>query len=185
MLGVGLLTLAMLMLVVSRSRDHALPSGVALPKMAGGSTHTETGVRDNALRPSVSQAPSFTSSTSKPSPLSVSGTWKLHRGKAIDTLSLSDNRGIITGTITQDVQWGGKSHEVHGTRVDDQVEFFYSYTDEHPSKDLYQSDVSCRFKGKLQGDQLNGSCVIDIISFFREGKPIPGNSSQLWVATRE
>ena|SRR5215467_1209799 len=108
---------------------------------------------------------------------SLSGNWKLHWGKAVETLSLTDSNGVLRGSVTLDPKWNGKSFEVSGLRVGQEVEFFYS---KRASDGGSPSSVSYLFKGKREGNKMSGKCTLNIIT----GADSTVDDA-LWIAERE
>jgi hypothetical protein len=108
---------------------------------------------------------------------SLSGEWKLHWGKAVESLSLTDSNGVLRGSVTLDEKWGGKTFQVSGLRVGQQVEFFYS---KKASDGGSPSSVSYLFKGNQEGNRMSGKCTLNIIT-----GPDSTTEDALWIAERE
>ncbi len=107
----------------------------------------------------------------------LSGKWRLHRGKAVDTLALSDTNGVIRGSVTMDKEWGGHTYDVHGLRVGQDVELFYT-TERGDTPTGTTATYS--FKGRREEDTIAGKCEVHLIS-------LAGTSSDqiLWIAEKE
>lgn len=117
---------------------------------------------------------------------SASGAWNLHHGKAVQTLKLTETGGVITGTITDDPAWGGKTFSLHGMRVAEEIELFYSVeTIDNDSATLYKSDADYSLKGKIVGDKMEGTCKLLVVSSFKSGQMIPNSDETLWTAERQ
>src|ERR1041385_1612896 len=83
----------------------------------------------------------------KKTELTASGVWRLYRGKAVDTLKLTDIGGVINGSVTLDPAWGGETFSLHGIRVQEEVEMFYSSetrSEEHTSELQSRLPLVCR-----------------------------------------
>ena len=119
--------------------------------------------------------------------LTTSGVWRLHRGKAVDTLNLTETGGVITGSIADDPAWGGKTYSLHGMRVGDEIELFYSTETTYSGSDELELKTTADFSlnGKIEGDKMTGKCKLAVTSFFRSGEVIPHSSEILWTAEKQ
>jgi hypothetical protein len=102
------------------------------------------------------------------SEVNLSGVWNMHRGKAIDELTIEDKGGVLTGTVKDDAAWGGHEHPIHGLRVGQNVEWSYE-ADSTGSISLFT------MKGTINSDSMSGS--------FHLVSQISGDA--LWIATRK
>ena len=113
------------------------------------------------------------------------GKWSLHRGKAVDTLILTETGGVITGSITLDPAWGGKTFSLHGMRVSQEVEMFYASETTSEDSDNYRTTADYSFKGTIEANKMTGKCKVSTISFFKSGRVIPISDEILWIAERQ
>jgi hypothetical protein len=104
---------------------------------------------------------------------SVAGQWTLHWGKATEKLILSDSNGVLQGTVTLDLKWGGSSYAVNGLRVGNEVEFSYLKKD-------HDGAVNYLFKGKREPNRMSGKCTLSIIT-----GPESTTDDALWIAEKE
>jgi len=104
----------------------------------------------------------------------VTGQWEVHRGKAIDRLTLLDKAGVLTGEIQQDAEYGNGSGDVHGTRVGDKIN--WSYEAQPMGK------VNYSMNGTLNGAAMSGT--YNVLGDFSALAPTPTNEVNLWTAQR-
>lgn len=112
----------------------------------------------------------------------VSGTWHLHRGKAIDTLNIRDTQGVLRGTLTKDMAWGGTSWPVQGMRVGNEVTIFYTTCETNDST-CVTADFS--LTGTIEGQKISGTYNLNMMSTaIATGETTARSGRDLWIARR-
>lgn len=112
----------------------------------------------------------------------ASGEWEVFRGKAVDTLILTNEDGILKGTLTEDIEWGGQSWDVRGMVVGDKITWNYSTK----KTDSVTSDTAdFLLQGKIEGKKMSGEYKLKLLCIsLSDGVPTPLSSDGLWIAKR-
>lgn len=111
----------------------------------------------------------------------MSGVWEVHRGKAVDELTIEEKDGVITGHIRTDPAFDGGTYDVHGLRVASKVE--WSYDLPYHSKSSGDGTVLYNMSGTFSADSMGGDYSVKgpFTSSLPENEQ---NERVLWVANR-
>jgi hypothetical protein len=110
----------------------------------------------------------------------ISGQWSIHRGKAVDTLTMRDESGILTGEIKQDPDWGAQTGPVHGVRVGQNVQWSYEMKSTGSSPmDLLTANYT--MNGSLTADGMAGPFTVTGAMLAEQS----ANETNFWIARRK
>jgi hypothetical protein len=128
-----------------------------------------------SLQPPITE-PSPTSEAESPKAMpAIDGIWYVHRGKAIDTLEIQNADGVLTGTLTDDIEWEGRTWPIHGLIVGNNVSWFYTKTDKERTADY-------SLKGIFEKNKMSGTFrCLSIVT----GIGSTSSEDELWIASRE
>jgi hypothetical protein len=108
--------------------------------------------------------------------------WTIVQNKARPTLELKDEGGVLTGTLTDDPQWGGRQHPVQGVHAKGRIMLHYKTTKAFPDGGSADAQFFVIAQSDPQTGRLAGSVTM-IITSHRDGRDISNTETSEWTGT--